>query len=150
MQNSGISHHPAHLPLLHLLVDLSKIFYKSCLSSMNRCQVKLYDQLQHFQNQDCAPASSTPQRSREVLKLIRKLGTDSLNLPKSSSKEGTKDLMEKSKSQKSNFLSCTFAWSFITACIFKNIVHYTATLTCHSELWIYWGLFVWQLSKNEL
>lgn len=115
MQNSGISHHPAHLPLLHLLADLSKILYKSCLSSMNRCQVKLYDQLQHFQNQDCAPASSTPQRSREVLKLIRKLGTDPLNLPKSSSKEGTEDLMEKKQKPEEQF-------SFMYFCL---IIHYS-------------------------
>lgn len=117
----GISHHPAHPPFLHLLVDLSKIFYKrSCWRSMNRCQVKLYDQLQCFQNQDCALASSPRDRwSGEVLKFISKLGTDSFNnLPKSSSKEGTKDLIflvEKSNSQKSNFLSRTFSWPFINS-----------------------------------
>lgn len=125
MQNSGIDH-PAHPPFLHLLVDLSKIARKrSCWTSMNRCQVKLYDKLQCFQNEGCALASSPPDRSGEALKLSSEPTTDAFNnLSKSSSKEGNKDLkflMEKSNSQKRNFLSCTFSWAFITS---KNITYY--------------------------
>lgn len=114
MQNSGISHHPAHSPFLCLLVDLSKIFYKrSCLSSVNRCQVKLCDQLQCFQNKDCALASSPPdRRSGEVLKLISKLGTDSFNnLPKSSSKEGTNIPHGKKQQPEEQF---SFMYFFLT------------------------------------
>lgn len=88
---------PISDPLIPLFaVDFSKILYKSCLNHMSRCQViKLYDQLQFFQQEDCALAASPSDReSVEVLKLYSKLGIGSFNSsPKSSSKQRTKELI---------------------------------------------------------